>query len=418
MNTYIKAVCLARSAGAQWLEQDISQHVVSSIYDTFAKVYLELSVTALPQNIYVDLDTLRYEYSNYQGTLTQLLVLLGNRTLETVAQLPNTLVKFAKYSDAIRARYKIDICKIGVNLPENYPPEDKPDLLVTRPTYSTDLSLIHSHCLVSINGYIHMTDTDGDKAYVVDGGKTLRKARMNKMGITSFLDIGRLKKVKILPTNIHPQTPTSPLYDKTYFSVDEDLTRKTCMLVLGGYLVMPEDGVFWQTGTSTFALDWTKIPYVERVYESDRFMDLTDLGLTRDTQNPNLFSLPEMLSDATLIKYMTLSQSFLVILDAEYLLSKKIPIKRSNMPGMFISYQDPVYPMFVGHGKIAEYWKTHEGADNRWSVTVADSYYENFIISQQSTSNFNLVNNLTLPERSFFNSRGLMLEISGYNLTV
>jgi hypothetical protein len=418
MYSYIKSVCLARTAGSQWIEQNIANHVVFSIYDTFSKVYVELSLPALPQNIYIDLDSLRAEFSSYAGTLNDLLVTLGSRTLETVPQLPNTEIKFVKYSDAIRARYKVDICKIGLNLPDNYPVDGKPDLVLTRPAYETDLTLIHSHCLVTVNGYVHMTDTDGTKAYVVDGGKTLQRSRMNKLGIMSFLDVGRLTKVKILPADISGQTPTGDLYNRTFFTVNRDLTRKTCILVLGGYIVMPEAGVFWQTGTSTFAIDWTKIPHVERIYESEKTLDLSALGLNADPANPNLFSLPEMTSDVTLIKYLTMSQSFLVIVDKEYLLTKKVAIKHSNMPGMFTAYQDPTYPLFVGHGKLAEYWKTYEGESQRWSVTVADSYYQNFIISQQNTNNLNLVNNNQVPERSFYNSRGLMLEISGYNLTV
>lgn len=418
MYSYIKSVCLARTAGSQWIEQNIANHVVFSIYDTFSKVYVELSLPALPQNIYIDLDSLRAEFSSYAGTLNDLLVTLGSRTLETVPQLPNTEIKFVKYSDAIRARYKVDICKIGLNLPDNYPVDGKPDLVLTRPAYETDLTLIHSHCLVTVNGYVHMTDTDGTKAYVVDGGKTLQRSRMNKLGIMSFLDVGRLTKVKILPADISGQTPAGDLYNRTFFTVNRDLTRKTCILVLGGYIVMPEAGVFWQTGTSTFAIDWTKIPHVERIYESEKTLDLSALSLNADPANPNLFSLPEMTSDATLIKYLTMSQSFLLIVDKEYLLTKKVAIKHSNMPGMFTAYQDPTYPLFVGHGKLAEYWKTYEGESQRWSVTVADSYYQNFIISQQNTNNLNLVNNNEVPERSFYNSRGLMLEISGYNLTI
>jgi hypothetical protein len=417
MYSYVKAVCLARTAGSQWIEQNISNHVVFSIYDTFAKVYIELSLPALPQNIYIDLDTLRSEFSSFTGTLNEMLVLLGSRTLETVPQLPNIDIKFVKYCDAVAARYKIDICKIGINLPANYPIEDKPDLVLTRPSYSTDMTLIHSHCLVTVNGYVHMTDTDGQKAYVVDGGKTLQRSRMNKLGIISFLDVGRLTKIKLNPSNIAPQTPSGNLVDRTFFSVDVDLTRKSCILILGGYIVMPEQGVFWQTGTNTFALDWSRLPHIERIYESEKTLNLSSLNLNADSLNPNLFSLSEMISNTTLTKYMTLSQSFLVVVDKEFLITKKIPIKHSNMPGMFIAYQDPTYPLFVGHGKIAEYWKTHEGDNQRWAVTVADSYYQNFIISQQNTTNLNLINNNVVSQRSFYNSRGNMLEISGYNLT-
>mgnify|MGYP000623845316 FL=1 len=222
MYSYIKSVCLARTAGSQWIEQNIANHVVFSIYDTFSKVYVELSLPALPQNIYIDLDSLRAEFSSYAGTLNDLLVTLGSRTLETVPQLPNTEIKFVKYSDAIRARYKVDICKIGLNLPDNYPVDGKPDLVLTRPAYETDLTLIHSHCLVTVNGYVHMTDTDGTKAYVVDGGKTLQRSRMNKLGIMSFLDVGRLTKVKILPADISGQTPAGDLYNRTFFTVNRD----------------------------------------------------------------------------------------------------------------------------------------------------------------------------------------------------
>jgi hypothetical protein len=417
MYSYVKAVCLARTAGSQWIEQTILNHVVFSIYDTFTKVYIELSNPVLPQNIYVDLDSLRAEFSSFSGTLNDLLVILDNRTLETVNQLPNTEIKFVRYSDAIRSRYKIDLCKMGLNLPANYPNEDRPDLVMSRPSFDTDMSLIHSHCLVTVNGFVHMTDTDGEKAFVIDGGKTLQRSRMNKLGIMSFLDVGRLTKVKILPTNITAQNTTSNLYDRTFFSIDVDLTGKCCILILGGYMVMPEQGVFWQTGINTFTLDWTKIPYIERVYESDRTLNLSTLNLTRDPLNPNLFSFPQLVSDQTLINYMTMSQSFLVVVDKEFLITKKIPIKHSNLPGMFTTYQDPTYPLFVGHGKIAEYWKTYEGDSQRWSLTVADSYYQNFIISQQNTTNLNLINNNEVPYKSFYNSKGLMLEISGHNLT-
>jgi hypothetical protein len=416
MYVYVKAICLARTAGSQWTEQNIVNHVVFSIYDTFAKVYIELSHPALTQNIYVDLDSLRFEFSSYSGTLLDLLTLIDNRTLETVPNLPSTGIKYVKYSDAIQSQYKIDICKIGINLPYNYPDEDRPDLVLTRPKFKTDLSLIHSHCLVTVNGYAHMTDTDGEKAYVVDGGKTLQHARMNKLGILSFLDIGRLNKVKIDPANIASQSATSSLYSKTYFSVNADLTKKTCILILGGYIVMLEQGVFWQTNSNTFALDWTKLPYVERIFESERYLNLSELGLTKDINNPNLYSLPEIVSDAVIKKYMTMSQSFMVVVDKEYLLTKKIAIKHSNLPGMFITYQDPTYPLFVGHGKIAEYWKTHEGTDQKWLLTVADSYYENFIISQQASTNLNLISNNQVPYKGFYNSRGNMLEISGYSL--
>ncbi len=408
MYSFVNAVCLARSIGSQWHEVDLGPILVFDIFTTYAKVYLTLSHPDIHDNVYVDLDTLRVEFSSFNGTLEDLLIHLDNRTLATVPALPSTDVKAAKYSDAIRSQYKIDITKIGVVIPDNYPANELDDLKITRPKYPTDMHLLHSHCLLSVNGFYHMTDSDGSSAFVYNGAKTMRKSRMNHLGILSFLDIGAIEKVRIDPLLIYPQTPTSPLQEKIYFDVEQDLTNKSCILVLGGYLVFPSEGVFWQSGERTFALDIHQIPFPERLQESNLYMDLTSLGLsTLDPIDPL-----ELYSDIVLKKYLTMMESYLVIVDTPNLITNQIFLRHSHLPGMFTSYQDPTLPLIVNYGKVAEYWKTLE--DNHWSVTVQDSFLRQYVLSQQPIYQQLTINDHLLPHQPYQHSHGFLLEILGY----
>lgn len=418
MYVYSDSVYLTRSVGSQWQKDSVTElHLESkSIFDIFAsftKVYLILSHSIVNNITYVDMDIFREQYSSSNLTLAELLTLNGDNSLPYVDTIPDTIIKYAKYGDAFRAKYQIDTTVIGVSVPDNYPEEEKKDLVLQRPLYKTDMTTIHTHCLVSVNGYFHMTDTDGEKAYVYEGGNTLHKSNLNNLGILSFLDIAPLTKIKLDPTRILAESDTGNLKDKIIFSVDVDLTNKTYMLVLGGYLIFPSFNTFWQSGVNTFNLDLNKLPYVERLFESSLYLDLTYLGLTHHLIGENVYSIPELWSDDVIRKYMTMSQSFLVLVDIPNLYTEKIFLKNSNTPGHFTAYQDPVLPLFLNYGKVAEYWKTYE--DGYWSVNVSDSYLRNYIITQQNIQNLIGVNNHLDPTKPFWYSRGYLLSIFGYN---
>lgn len=411
MYTYVRSVALSRSMGSQWDDIDLRSIIVYDIYNSYNKVYLVLSHPALPNEVYVDFDVLKYEYSAYKGTLNDVLTAIGSRALPTVIDLPSTKIKVAKYSDAFRAEYKVDVTTVGGGSISTLA-----DLVLTRPKYHTDMSLIHDYCLVSVNGYYHLTDTDGTKAYVYKGGDTLKKSKHNQLGILSFLDIGKLTKVRLNKDDINPQSINGLLKDKITFSISQDITDKSYFLVLGGYLVFPDDGVFWFSGDKSFTLDLTKLPHLERLVESRMYMDMSSLELLSNEINPDLINIDDAWSDEVIKRYLTMYQTFLVIVDTPNLITNKVYIRHSSLPGMFTSYQEPTTPLIVGYGKVAEYWKTNE--DDHWAVNVLDSYYRNYLISNQPTSSLKNITDHTTPVSTFYNSRGFLLEITGYNSTL
>ena len=412
MYTFVNSTCLGRGVGQQWVNLNIGDQLIFDIYANYRDVYLELSTPFLTNNVYVDFNAIKPLTAGYGGTLNQWLVSIGNTALSTIASLPTGSVRYATYSDAIQAGYKINIAKIGTPLVNTLNKADLVDLVLTRPHYPTDLTQIHDYSLVSVNGYFHRTDTDGTNAYVYAGGKTLTKSNMNTLGIISFLNLGRITKLPIDPLNVYSQGVGAVLKDRTYFKIPVPTTNKSVILCLGGYLVFPEDNVFWPTGVDIWALNINAIPMRERYFESNASIDLSSLGLDVNTITPDLININQLLSDSVLLKYFTLSQSFFIIIDTPNLITNKVYLKSSNVPGVLTSYQNPIYPLFINYGKLAEYWRVPE--DGYWSISILDPFYKNYVFNYSNPN----INGITVPAllsaNPYVKSTGFMLEIGAY----
>lgn len=414
MYKFITAVCLPRTIGPQWEEKPkLNEAIVYDIYSAYRKVYLTLTHPAIVGEVYVDFDLLKNSYASYNKSLNQLLVDLGETTLDTVDSIPVQSIKYAKYNDAIRAGYRIGLAVAGFNMPENYPDDDKHDLEISRPNTNMEISLVHKRAMVSINGFFHMTDSSGDKTFVLGGGDTMRRCNQNHAGIWSFNDIGDLKKVKIDPAKIIPAVPDTNLRDKLVFTVDEELDGKSYFLVLGGYLVFPEENVFWLSGDKTFSFDINQIPYLPRLYESNKGLDLSSMNLTKvEINKDHGYSVENAYEDKTIRSYFSLSQSYLVIIDTPYISTAKIPVANERTPGKFTSYQDPLFPLIVGHGRTAEYWK--EKDDGHWNMQIAEGRWDQFVSSGRPFADQKIVTDQRFPHRPYYPSQGFLLQVAGY----
>lgn len=411
MYQLVKAVCVGRSIGSQWKEFDLGDAVVSDIFNSYAKVYMELSNIFLDKHVYIDFDELRNEYSSYQGTLNELFTRIGNRALVDVGKLPNSKIRYAKYSDAIRAGYHVEITKIGVSTPRLYPISELRDIRLTRPAMQTDMKLIHQYCMVSINGFYHRTDTDGVNAYIYDGNITRMMGKENHVGILSFLDIGRVQKYSIDVSKAHAQVD-SDLKTRCYLELTGDLAGKTVMLVIGGYLLFQQPGVFWQTGDNLFAVNFASLPLMERYFESVNQIDMSSLNLPTNIENTDMVNVDDFYKDETLKALLSLSQSFWAVIDTPQLFTNKIFVRACGIPGLFTAYQDPTYPLVTANGKMADYWKVKE--DGHWSVRVTDSYYKNYVFSTKSRKMLNNITDQCLPHRPHDFSPAHLLEIGAY----
>lgn len=411
MYSLVSALTLENTTDAQYTVTDVSNTPINLLYSLYSEVYLTLSNPYLPANVFVNMDDLRTQLAGYSGLISQWLGNIGNMTLPTIAALPTAGVLYARYSDATRAAYKFSLNKIGFQIPLNYPSDLLPDLQISRPGYSTDLTLINKNCLTTVNGFLHPTDSDGTTSYILSGAQTMRRSNNNNVGILSFLDIGTVQTLPIDTTQIYADASStgSTLANKTYLYLNQDITGKTVMLSLGGYLVAPQENIFYQVGNNTFCLHISALPLLERYFESSPYIDLSSLGLDAYPYGPTAINGAQFLSDTVLTKYLQLPQSFWIIVDTPRLIFTPQYIEASKLPGSFISGTIPNNPLIVGYGRMAEYWSVYE--DGQYSMHVDNSFLLNYSFSTNPAGNTGNLNSATLPWRPYVQSPGYTLLI-------
>lgn len=410
MYSLVKAVGVEKGFNKRWKDVQIATVPVYVLFDTYAELYITLSNPFLSGPVDIQIESLRTDYYLFQGTFTEFLTSIGNAVLQ-VSPTASPVINptYAKYSDAFRASYNVTPVNILLSPTSPTPSSDKTSLRLSRPNSNTSMLTFFEHCMVSVNGFFHRTDFDGTYAYVLEGNSSRLKSRQNQIGFLSFLKLGKIENVPVTPSMVYKQTPDATLRQRIYIKLNKNIANKTVVLSLGGYLMFTDGVTFWQTGDDTFAIAINRIPFLERYFESQQYLDFTALGLPVSTANPDAVSVAELYSDTVLTKYLTLPQTFFVIIDTPRMFVNKYQVKDIGLPGKFITYTEPTYPLVVSNGKVAEYWIVKEAG--QWSMTVNDSYLHNRVLSAQPVSGLNVVSPNDIPQTPVYNSGGYLLEI-------
>ena len=411
MYTLISGYGIAQADGFGWKDIDATdlQNVpVNQIFNLYRQLYLTLSAPVFVDPIYVNMEIFRTEYLNDTQTLTEMLDALSNDTLDTVDEITRYEVKQARYEDAFRAGYKIEVTGPASDPTSVYYPENKTELRLHRK--NTNMQKFYDYCMVSVNGFWHRTDTDGNYAYVLDGGKSLNKSKINNIGLLSFDRIGKIQSVPITESMIYKLDDGDYLTRRAYFDLSSyDTQNKTVFAVIGGYMYLPSPAYVRQYSDNTWMIDFNNVPLLDRYFESLHYLDLSELGMTQFIHNPEQINKAEFFSDEHFTKYLTLKQSFFVIVDTPQLYTSKHFLRHNNYPGMFTTYSEPTFPLLTANGKVSEYWKTFE--DGHWSVNVHDAWLFNRQAMSIRKSDIVSMTEANLPYQTHYNSNGYLLEI-------
>lgn len=412
MYSIVRTIGLPVQVMSGWEPINTSSVLVSEIFQKYRQVIAVVVKTAENLTLNIDITPLKASYGSFGGTLELLFEHLGDFPYTFIESLPQENVGYVRCVNAYAAGYTTKLAARGYDYSNYQGVEFKPDIQMFRKKEQTDLSMLHKYCLLSVNGYYHMTDSDGTNTWIVDGGKSCYYANNNQVGITSFYDVGELKKYRITDEDILIPEGFTTLKDRIALKLPEAVTDKVCFLVLGGYLVFPSNGVLWQTSDQEMTMDLKKICYIERILESRNYINLDSMELTPVDTNATTINIEEAWSDAKIRKYFQLSQSFWVVVDTDNIFTAKIPLRHMRAPGIFTSYQEPHYPIILGTGRTAEYWKTKE--DKRWSITLTDSYRRRYMHHREKeTSLKNVADQLDFETPHYF-SQGFLLEIGAY----
>jgi hypothetical protein len=366
MYQLVSAIVKPVDSVSRWRNMGIEEFPLNLLFRDFKRVIVTLSHTALDHHVSLELEPLRAQLGGLNKKFGQWLSENGSNTLPTSNVVPVINTRYAHFSDAVRAGHKITPTHPTISPSSPLPLSSKSHLLITKA--EADYERIYKHCLVNVNGFYHQTDHSVDGVFVTDGMKTCLKGRRNEIGLLSFENLGTLSFIPITDDMIYKHKAQQQLRYNCYVDTGVDLSSKTVLLVLGGYLHTLDKRSFYRISTSAFGIDFAQIPLIDRYFESYKVLDYSSLELERSDTNESQISVSNLYQDAVLRKYLQLSQTFLVVLDNAEVFTDTVELKPSPFPGNYTSDVAPIYPLMVGHGRHEVFWPRKE--HDRYSVNI------------------------------------------------
>lgn len=348
----------ARSKGrdATWSEVNLANADLHGLYQTYGKVYLTLTNPAIDHDVYLDMDTARpvLAADTRPKTVAQWLASLGNATLPTIDAIPPLNERHIQCADVWRAGYDVYPVDRKVAWNAQLPHGAKNDLLLRRD--DIDFMDMWKYCMVTVNGFFHRVGGSPDGLYVVDGGRTGRLANDNHLTLFSFREVGELQYIPVVPGMVYKNHPDQKYANYANIRLPVDVENKTLMMVIGGYLHIL-DGTYTQTGPNTVRVDFNNYAFPERLYDSLGVLNTENLQLNVVDKNPTLFERADLYDDATIEAYLTLPQTFFVVVNAPNLYVRKHLVEKSKLPGRFITHAEGFkrLPLISALGRIYDY---------------------------------------------------------------
>ncbi|ABY63044.1 virion structural protein [Pseudomonas phage 201phi2-1] len=342
----------------RWAEADLADEPIGTLSANYGDIYLYIEYPGAGSPVLKALHWSNVEYTlngvDPMLTVQQWLTSIGNKTLPFDAQLPNEKLRLVKYAQAWHCGYDIQAAPANGHIDQDISVHYKDDLVLTHPKFKPQV--IRDNCLISVNGYFHLTDWTVNGVRIIDGNKTVLRSNDNQIGLYSFETIGKLKFVPITDEMIIASSEDTPLWDATYLKLpsDVDIKDKTVLLVTGGYLNVLSD-VYERVNDNTWRLSFGRMMFLNRYIQSVKDMDLSSLGLESDPDSETLFNAQQLKDDSVIRAYLKLSQSFFVIVDSPTFFQSFEPVQYLNEPGRFIDGKQEQLPMVGAYGKMLDY---------------------------------------------------------------
>ena len=399
MYQLVKARSRADRRAGRWVDVDLSNAPIATLTTVYGEVGLYITYQGLTEPKALRFDTV----SNWVNdpavtpatTVQGWLDLLGNKTLPFAAELPDTTPKLVRYAQGWHCGYSFEPRERYGAVGTNNSVHAKQDLIATHD--KLDPLYINKYALFTVNGYFHLSDATAAGVRIIDGNTTVRRGNNNQIGVYSFAEIGEIRKVPITAEMVKPQQPEgSKLSDGCYITIPEtvDLENNTVLLGLGGYLQV-RNKTYVRTGDRTWKIELSNIMYLDRYIQSRKDMDLSSMGLQNDELNPSLMGVNQLFGDTATLAYMTLSQSFFVIVDAPSFFEDFQPLEWCGFPGRYLGYKAEQLPVIGAYGRMLDYHTIKE--EQTWVYCCTENWRYNYHAHTRAWQKFTSVDGGRYP---------------------
>lgn len=400
MYYYHSALVLEKGKNKRWTAEDISRLTVRAVYDTYFEAYVRIYRIVNGNPVYRVIRMSDIFAGDYQiaFTATMELWLVGypsSLTLPSVGtNLPSISTAAIKYSDGWRAGWDVRRIPYFGSPDADQPLGVKTDLLLTR--FGVVYSDYDENCLITVNGLLHNFYIEpGYGIRVLGGGRSNDICRKNNFGMISFRELGGASRIAIT-TEMVSQPDGTDLKDGALINLGVDLTGKSVLLSLGGYLHAVDDIVnVIGPETGLIKVDIQKSQIYPRLFESQQIIDLDVLEMVRSPADNKAISQSEFMSDTVLRKYLTMSQTFAIVVNSPVLYRDKHHVQRSKLPGVLYELQEPLYPIQLATGIMPEYWVRRE--DDMWAIGMDKDFDHPYQFTTTDWVNSDMLIPDTLP---------------------
>jgi len=369
MYEYQRAVVKHRLPKVRFEEIDARALSLKTLLQQYAEVYLVLRHSALTGDHTLRLSDITVQLAAVTEAITvsQWLVNNGNTTLPVIKGQPQVKTQAVMARDAWQAGFKVDLCVPSGSPFNDATDYDKTDIWLTRP--ETNYVANQQHCLATVNGLVHRLDADKDGIYIKDGGITFRMQENATVGLMSFSNIGRVHTASITPEMVHNLDPSKLYSECFYLHSPIDLTNKVVGMVIGGYLHLATKDVT-VVGTHSVKVDMRRIPFLERYMESRYQIDQSSMARFHEVSATNAldYDMQGFYSNECMLELLTLSQSFLVAIEVDHLMTEVVPATRTQLPGRFYFDERPLWPLRTQLGLLPSYLSEDE--NGVWVVRI------------------------------------------------
>jgi hypothetical protein len=343
------------------MDADMANVPITTLTTVYGDVMLFITYPSLPTPKALRFDKVAYTLNGVGPSVTvqQWLTAQGNKTLPFEAVTPTLTPRYVAYVHAWHAGYDfVPRPRNGV-VGTNMSLWEQEDLIATHPDFTP--AYINDYALFQVNGYIHINDFTDAGCRIVDGNRTVRVSNDNQIGLLSFEDVGKITKAPITSAMVVPQRTGAPLKDAVYVTIPTkyNLTNKTVLMVIGGYL-HTSGRAFTQIGDRTYKVNLPNLMMLDRYLQAKQHLDLSAMGMTDYTDNPSLTSIAELYSDTAIRAWLTMSQSFFVIVDAPSFFHSVEPVEDAGLPGRYYTYVKTDLPLMGAYGRGLDYHTIQE----------------------------------------------------------
>lgn len=396
MYTFISSWVKSTKYNTPYSNVNLNDILLRDILKNYIDGYIELSNPGLARPVYLDIKTLRRDKVpiDLNKTLKGWLIAIGDLTLRASATKPNYVTESVLARDAILSGFKVDLTEPNKKPDTEASVGNKTNLFITYPLGRNDV--LQSRVLTTVNGFLHPNRPYSNGIQVIDGGKSMLHASSNNVSLLSFETIGDIQQIPIKAEMINRYTPATPFNQTVMIDLDVSLVGKSIILSLGGYMfvapsfvnVVSDEGGLVEVNLS--AID---IPLkIMKSYES---IDLSSVGiLEADPDNLSFgkVRISDVTSDVAIKKWLTLPQSFVIVVDTPTLTLERVPTQATGLYGVFETHENPYLPLMDHYGRLPEYWVKQQ--HDAWIIQVRDPIYKPHLYNTARREDIEFINDV------------------------